>query len=140
MKLIPFEQVIAEHERDPRLKEKLLAEASGILSWAVQGCLAWQQDGLGVPDEVRDATASYRASEDQLVHFLEEACNVSLTATCPTSRLYENYQAWAEASGERAMSQQALGEALEARGFERKRSKTTRMWAGLTTKAIPGDG
>jgi putative DNA primase/helicase len=134
MKLIPFEQVIAEHERDPRLKEKLRAEAPGILSWAVQGCLAWQQDGLGVPDEVRDATASYRASEDQLVHFLEEACIVSLTASCPWSQLYETYQSWAGAAGERPMSQPALGEALEARGFEKKRIRSGRIWVGVAPR------
>jgi putative DNA primase/helicase len=140
MKLIPFEQVIAEHERDPRLKEKLLAEAPGILSWAVQGCLAWQRDGLGVPDEVRDATASYRASEDQLVHFLEEACTVSLTSTCTSARMFETYRAWAESSGERPMTQQALGEALEARGFEKKRTKAGRTWVGLAPGTTPGVG
>lgn len=139
LKLIPFEATIAEHERDPHLKEKLLAEAPGILSWAVAGCLAWQRDGLGVPDEVRDATAAYRSAEDQVGPFLEEACVLAQHVAVTSSALFEGYQAWARSAGERPLSQQALAEALEARGFSRKRTKTARMWVGLGLRRLAGD-
>jgi P4 family phage/plasmid primase-like protien len=39
IRLIPFLETIADHEKDPTLPEKLQAEASGILAWAVRGCL-----------------------------------------------------------------------------------------------------
>lgn len=139
LKLIPFEQVISEGERDPRLKEKLLAEAAGILNWAVRGCLEWQRAGLGVPEEVREATASYRASEDQLGPFLEGACVVAQHATVTAAALFDAYRRWADGAGERAMSQQALAEALEARGFVKRRSKTARMWLGLALRTVVGD-
>ena len=46
LRLIPFTVTIPEDKRDPYLADKLLAERDGILVWAVEGCLAWQRDGL----------------------------------------------------------------------------------------------
>jgi hypothetical protein len=37
------------------------------------------------------------------------------------------------------MSQQALAEALEARGFVRHRTKVARMWLGLGLRVVAGD-
>ena len=46
MRLVPFEVTIPPEEQDKGLVAKLLAtEASGILAWAVRGCLAWQAEG-----------------------------------------------------------------------------------------------
>lgn len=140
LKLIPFDQVIAEHERDPRLKEKLLGEASGILAWAVKGCLAWQRDGLGVPEEVREATASYRAAEDTVGPFLQERCLGAQGLSVSGSSLFDSYRRWAEDAGGKAMSVQALAEALEARGFEKKRTNRGALWVGLGLKVGPSDG
>ena len=36
------------------LKEKLLAEARGILAWMIKGSLAWQERGLDPPASVLD--------------------------------------------------------------------------------------
>lgn len=69
--LIPFTVTIPEQERDPSLGEKLRSEYPGILTWAIQGCLAWQQGGLNPPATVRNATADYLASEDAIGRWLE---------------------------------------------------------------------
>ena len=47
IRLIPFTVTIPKEQRDTTLPDKLLAELPGILAWAVQGCLTWQQEGLG---------------------------------------------------------------------------------------------
>jgi putative DNA primase/helicase len=140
IKLIPFLETIPEKERDPRLKEKLLDEASGILAWAVRGCLLWQRDGLGAPEEVNGATAEYRESEDRIGAFLADACVLAPGARVVASRLFEAYREWAEGAGERALSPQAFAEALEARGFDRKRTSIARMWVGLGLRVVSGDG
>lgn len=49
VKLIPFEVTIPPDKIDKQLQTKLSAELPGILAWAVQGCLNWQQHGLGEP-------------------------------------------------------------------------------------------
>jgi hypothetical protein len=49
IRLIPFAVTISDAEKDPMLLEKVKAEATGILAWAVQGCLDWQRVGLAAP-------------------------------------------------------------------------------------------
>ena len=63
---IPFTVTIPQNKRDPRLGEKLRAELPGILAWAIEGCLAWQREGLNPPLLVREATADYLAAEDAI--------------------------------------------------------------------------
>jgi len=60
VKLIPFVVTIPPDERDEQLAEKLRAEAPGILSWIVDGCLAWQNQGLGTAGAVEAASEEYR--------------------------------------------------------------------------------
>jgi putative DNA primase/helicase len=57
---IPFTVSIPEERQDKELANKLMTELAGILAWAVRGCLEWQRTGLGVPEEVREATEGYR--------------------------------------------------------------------------------
>ena len=57
MNLLPFTVTIPASDRDPDLPEKLKVEWPGILQWAIDGCLEWQQDGLAAPPAVVSATA-----------------------------------------------------------------------------------
>src|SRR5262249_54371075 len=76
IRLVPFTVTIPEAERDKDLPAKLRRELSGILAWAVQGCLDWQRAGLGMPEAVKAATAEYRAEMDVLDQFLAERCEI----------------------------------------------------------------
>ena len=42
MNLLPFTVTISAGDRDPELPEKLRKEWTGILAWAIKGCLEWQ--------------------------------------------------------------------------------------------------
>lgn len=46
LNLIPFVVTIPENERDKDLGHKLKTEWPRILQWAIEGCLAWQRQGL----------------------------------------------------------------------------------------------
>lgn len=131
IRLVPFDVVIPEPEQDQTLVEKLRTEAPGILTWAVEGCRIWQREGLGVPDEVRAATAKYRADMDALGDFLRERCVMEAGASVAAGDLYGAYRAWAQAAGEEAMSAKTLGLELTERGLRSWRTKRTRGWAGL---------
>lgn len=117
IKLIPFTTAIPPAEQDTALPEKLLEELPGILAWAVRGCLDWQRDGLGEPDEVRRATNQYRAHMDVLAGFIDESCVIDERAWATFSGLYADYTAWAEASGEQPESKRRFGEQLAERGY-----------------------
>ena len=73
IKLIPFTvDLRTVTDVDPRFHEKLEAELSGILSWAVAGWKLYQKHGLDhfEPDEVKAATLEYRNDEDEFGEFL----------------------------------------------------------------------
>ena len=64
IKKVPLGVVIPKAEQDRSLRDKLRAERSGIFNWALEGCLEWQREGLGEPEEVRLATEEYREDMD----------------------------------------------------------------------------
>ena len=132
--LIPFEAHIPDEEKDHELPAKLAAEAPGILSWAVQGALRWQRDGLRPPTRVIAATTDYRAESDVLGQFLEDCCEVDRIVACKASELYAAYRRWCEDNGNSPMSQTSFGKRLQERGFEPYREAggdRVRMWRGL---------
>jgi len=131
LRLIPFTVTIPDSEQDHLLLDKLAAEAPGILAWAVQGCLAWQREGLGNPEEVRAATAAYRQEMDLLGDFLADRCVLEPDAAVAASDLYASYADWTPKTGEKPMSQKALGAHLTERGFDKTRSRPERQWRGV---------
>lgn len=118
-RLIPFEVAIPEKEQDKKLPEKLRKEYAGILAWAVEGCLAWQKEGLGYPEGVKKATENYRSEMDILGDFIDECCEVGESFRAKASTLYGTYKEWCQEVGECYKNQRTWGRALTERGFER---------------------
>jgi putative DNA primase/helicase len=131
IRLVPFEVVIPPAERDPQLKTKLLGEAEGILAWAVQGCLKWRRNGLGMPEEVRAASSAYRAEMDVLAGFISDECVVDERLTAKAGELYRAYRLWCEANGEPPATQTSFGLKLAQRGYRAGRNAKGRHWIGL---------
>ena len=102
------------------LLEQLLTELPGILNWAVQGCQTWQRDGLEPPQEVLEATASYREKMGPLSEFLQTCCIRKPGAVTPAATIYEAYSLWSTASQDGPMKKTAFGKALSERGFGHK--------------------
>jgi putative DNA primase/helicase len=133
--LIPFNVTIPESERDPKLFEKLQLEWSGILQWAIDGCLEWQRIGLAPPAAVRDATAAYLAAEDAIANWIEDRCDIDPRTKCRRSSLFPNWKAWAEAAGEPPGRQKDFLATLEARGIQQFRATDGHWMAcGLALK------
>ncbi|MDI6834823.1 MAG: phage/plasmid primase, P4 family [Rhizobiaceae bacterium] len=77
--LVPWEIQIPEADVDRDLKRKLLKERAGIFAWLVKGALDYLENGLGVPDVVRAATAEYREESDPIGAFIRNGCHVTGT-------------------------------------------------------------
>jgi putative DNA primase/helicase len=129
--LVPFSVTIPPAERDPLLVEKLKAEAPGVLSWMIQGCLEWQADGLQPPAVVRNATASYLQAEDVIAGWIDERCTPDPQAWEPTANLFASWSSWAAQAGEPTGSKKNFVQNLEARGYRPHRTHTGRGFYGL---------
>ncbi len=145
IKLVPFEAVIPKAEQDPRLLEKLRVEMPGILAWAVRGCLEWQREGLGEPEEVLAATQQYREEMDVLAGFLDDRCVVHPRAEAPATPLYNEYQEWCRSNGEAEENQRRFGGRLRDRGFDSfditsGAHKGRKGWRGVGLKTDNPDG
>jgi phage/plasmid-associated DNA primase len=105
IKVVPWKICIPKEERDPDLVEKLMVELPGILRWAVEGCLAWQTDGLGLrSDLLEEAVREYRMEQhhlqntDQILEtFWEENLNYQMGWKEPRALIAETYKKWSEA-------------------------------------------
>ena len=122
MHMIPFTVTIAPERRDPHLTEKLLAERDGILAWAVQGCLAWQHEGLKPPACVQAATEEYFEAEDALGRWIDERCVRVANAKSLTAELFSDWKQWAEMNGEFVGTQRRFSDLLLTRGLEKWRN------------------
>jgi putative DNA primase/helicase len=135
--LVPFDLTIPPAQQDRDLGNVLAAELSGVLNWAIKGCLDWQRDGLSPPDEVSAATKGYQADMDTLGGFIAEHCVLANNATVAAKDLYDRYKAWAEESGEHKLAKNVFGQQLKERGFENEKDSKTRrvvyLGIGLNT-------
>jgi putative DNA primase/helicase len=104
----------------------------------VDGCLAWQATGLGVPTAVREASADYFHEQDNIAHWLDERTVRRELSFTLTAELFADWEAWAvehdiEASG----TKQAFTQALQARGWTYKKTKHGGSFKGLVLKPKP---
>jgi len=142
VRLVPFTVTIPEDEQDRDLLTKLRGELSGILAWAVDGCLEWQRRGLEAPEAVRAATAGYRAEMDVVATFLTECTSPDPQASLPALYLYRAYQHWARRTGESDLTQRRFNAALKEHSvsFGERESGTGRLlcW-GIRLNMITGE-
>lgn len=136
VKLIPFQASFLGVERDTHLGDKLSAELSGILNWAIEGCLAWQRDGLQEPEAVKQATQEYREDEDALRDFINRRCTSG--GEVRHEEMYRAYAEWADASRLNALSPHKLSRELTARGFRhtRKGHFMEKFWVGVSLRPM----
>ncbi len=118
-----------ERKKDGSLKDKLKAEASGILAWLVRGCLAWQKVGLDPPLEVKTATGAYKQEEDLIGQFIESECVLGPDEKITAGTLYGAYRGWTESMGLTPISGVRFGKEMQDR-FESKPGRH-RVYLGI---------
>ncbi len=130
IQLVPFNVSFYGRE-DRTLGDVLRAESSGILAWAIQGCLQWQKEGLNRPQAIEKATGGYRADSDTVQRWIDECCTKGPNMSASAADIHGNYKKWCSDAGEHAVTKKQLGERLEALGFTQDRTASTRLWRGL---------
>jgi putative DNA primase/helicase len=132
---VPFDQVVPKEKRDPSIKARLKdVRESGpaILAWAVEGCLRWQEEGLGVPAVVEDATEQYRLDMDPLKDFIADCCVLHESAWITIGNLRKAYEDYCKERGEKhPLTPNQFAAGLQARRCESKRRHAGAGWHGI---------
>lgn len=144
VRLVPFTQVIPESEQDPALRDRLLAEAPGILAWLVEGHARVAASGgrIAAPAAVLAATAEYRSDNDEIGEFILARCIEEPRARATAKELYDAYKAWViETQGDAAepVKVRTFGLNLLQRGFDKDHTRGGAVYRGVRLRQA-GDG
>ena len=131
IRLIPFQASFDGEQNDPELGAKLAAEAEGILAWLVEGCLEWQDDGLGSCDAVKQATQAYRTENDVISRFVAECCELDNDLRILRKDLRDALADYCEDSGDDVPPPTTLGRWLTERGIRESRFDGKRGYRGI---------
>jgi P4 family phage/plasmid primase-like protien len=136
LKTIPFMVSIPKKEQDLDLPFKLIEEKAGILAWAIQGCIDWQKERLGMPEEIQAANDAYKEEMDLVNFFLLEECNIGDGLNVKAQHLYDHYREWCKKNGHNPYNQLNFGKELKAHDYENyKGTKGYSFWKRIELKA-----
>ncbi len=121
LRIVPFTH--APETPDPHLKEKLRVEYPAILRWMIDGCVSWREKRLGTAEVIKKATSDYFEQQDGFRRWLDERCILDAQLRTRPGVLASDFQAWAKANGEEAVSSNEFAE-LVNRTPGLKRTKT----------------
>jgi putative DNA primase/helicase len=118
---------------DLDLEEHLKAEWSGILRWAIDGCLLWWDSGLCVPPAIHAATAEYFDSQDTFKEWFEEKCEVGGGdgSFLSADELNRSYGRFCEDRAEKPMTRTSLGRKL-GKTLKQKTFRGVRGYSGVS--------
>ena len=92
-----------EEQKDRKLHDKLKAEISGILNWAIEGLKDYNTlGGLCPPESVKKAIAQYRLDNDTVRQFIDECCTIG-SGMMSGPELYASYKQFCSDAGQRAL-------------------------------------
>ena len=121
--LIPFDVQIPEEKVDKDLKYKLLREAPAILNWMAEGAYMWMQEGLAMPEKLKEAVQKYRNEMDTLGQFIEDCCKVDKNSSEKVSILHQAYKTWSNdnLTSTKVLGMKSFSQKMEERFFKESR-------------------
>lgn len=139
LRVIDVDREIPAGLRRPGVVQELVAEATGLLAWAVRGAVAVHERGLSVPERVLSAVEEM-VDEQDLVHaWRTDQYDPEAGGEVTLLELYADYQAWCEGRGAPALYRdefsKRLAKLLGRRAADMPRRRND---AGQMTRVYPG--
>lgn len=135
-RIVPFER--KPEKPDRQLEDKLREEWPEILQWMIEGCLDWQGNGLSHPAAIKRASEAYFDAQDVPGQWFSECCDLGNNYFEPVAHLYENWSAFAKASGEEIGSLKRFSGMLQKRNLRPDRQwfqgSRVRVFKGIQLK------
>lgn len=134
--MIHFQRTF-DRTKNQDIGDRLKKEAQGILRWAVEGCLMWQQEGLGDrPELVIAATEEYRVENDLVQQWINEQCNLNPQFNEQASSLFDDFEKWAKKQGlsdKEIGTQHSWGKKMKYK-FKKVRTSVGYFYQGIEIK------
>lgn len=134
--LVPFRATFTGAKRDPRMMEKLKAEAPAVLAWIIGGAVSWYADGMTLPQCIADASSEYLAENDDLALWVGERCVLADNASGQASDLYADFSTWLKGRGQHVPALRTWGERMTAlAGVRKVKSHGLSVYRGIGLRA-----
>ena len=124
--VITFDRHFEESEQDKNLKSLFAqpSSQSAILNWLLEGYRMLREEGLRIPQSVREAIEDYQKDSDKIARFTDDCLEQAKNAEVRTGEVYRAYTQWCEDNGCRAESAVKFNQALSKfASIERKRPR-----------------
>lgn len=137
---IPFNAKFSKTDAGEHLEENLEKELPQILRWLVDGCLAYQAEGIReIPQAVQDCTLAHRDSFDTVKQFINEAVEfVDERRTTKTGDLYHSFVTYSKENGlQNVMLRKNFVESMARLGYKEAdpaKHKNQKVFTGLALK------
>lgn len=132
-----FARMGVKAEQPHVLEARLMAEASGILNWAIEGTLRWLNEGaIPLSSRSRKAASEYRRSTDPFDEWYLDWCvTADRSAMCRSADLYASFKAFCTAAGlEKVPTETKFGLKLAERQHEKHKSGGNIFRRGIRLK------
>ena len=123
--VIPFERKFSEAEQDKTLKQLFQSQEvqSAVLNWALQGWKELREEGLTIPECVKEATHNFKEEQDRLIQFMDECLVPKVGLEVKSKDVYEAYSLWCRQNNYMPLGKSKWIDAMRAKGaiFQKKR-------------------
>ena len=129
--MVPFRRKFEDHEKDPRLEEKLMSERDGILMWMLEGTKDYLQGGLTLSPTIKREMAQYRQDSDLFGEFIQDKLTVDPNGRTEKGPLFTLWKFWCESNGFQPGSSKTFTQRMAERGYVVVQSNGKRFYAGV---------
>lgn len=138
LNFIHSRNVIEEQDRDPYLRDKLEAEASGILNWALDGLKDFMNNGhrLCKCKSSEALMNEYRCKYDTFYSFIHEYCDIvkDKSAYIKKSELEDEYERYCTANDLTAIYKRNIKDRAASHGIPLKNLHGVLVYRGIRFK------
>lgn len=139
VKVVPWEVIIPDDEKDEELIDKLYEERDGIFQWLIDGLVEYLEIGLSEPDKVTSATKEYKEDSDPIGSFISSCCLCTgddrdrITAR----DLIFAFGFWLECRGETRWSDRRVANRLKDKANRWKSPRDGRAYGVVKSSGVP---
>jgi putative DNA primase/helicase len=122
------------------LKDKLREEVAGILRWAINGAVAWYQEGITIPDTWAKATRQFLEEQSRIAdkrdpkeafpRWIAECCLTGEAQLGPAGKLQASWRDWCKTNGVDLRRFDFKPE-MEKAGFYQEKKKQGLIYSGI---------